>query len=190
MFLFYEENIVSEFKSIFYHYYIWLIIFTFTILNFLGYKYIGYSNAGNVFLIVFLNLFCLLFVTYPYLRKLENKVSEQELLNFLDVPRGKIKFPNITNFLGEQALGSLFATLTIVYGRDIFNMTKSGALAAIFVFIVFLITISITTLSLTRISLQIINLKYSNKIEFLLILLAFFITYWLYIGGLKLAPTI
>jgi hypothetical protein len=178
---------VSELKSI---YYIWLIIFTFTILNFIGYKNIDYSNEGNVFFIVFLNMFCLLFATYPYLRKLEHKVSDQELLNFLDVSQGKIKFPNITNFLGEQALGSLFATLTIVYGREIFEATKSGALAAIFVFIAFLMTITITTLSLTRVSLQIINLKYSHKVEFPLIFLAFFITYWLYIGGLNLAPTI
>ena len=180
---------MSGFKSRFYHYYIWLIIFIFTVLNFLGYNYINYSNAGNVFFIVFLNLFCLLFFTYPYLSKLENKISEEDFLSFLDVPQGKIKFPNITSFLGEQALGSLFATLTIVYGRDIFKVTESGAIAAIFVFIVFLITISITTLSLTRISLQIINLRYSKIPELLLILLLFFITYWLYVGGLKLAPT-
>lgn len=178
-----------EFKSIFYHYYIWLIVFTSTFLNFLGYKNFGYSSSGNVFVIVFLNLFFLLFATIPYLKILENKVSDQELLSFLDVPQGKIKFTNITNFLGEQALGSLFATLTIVYGKEIFNITRSGALTAILIFIVFLITISITTLSLTRVSLQIINLKYPRKIELLLILFAFFITYWLYIGGLKLAPT-
>lgn len=181
---------MTGFKSIFFHYYIWVIIFISTSLNFVGYKYLGYSNQGNVFAIVFLNLFFLLLAIVPFLINLEHKVSDQELLKFLDVPHGEIKFTNITNFLGEQALGSLFATLTIVYGRDILNITKSGVLTATFVFTVFLITISITTLSLTRISLQIMSLRYSNKIEFLFILLVFFITYWLYVGGLKLAPTL
>lgn len=179
---------MSGLKSIFTHYYIWLVIFTFTVLNFLGYLSWGYSNSGNVFTIVFLNLFFLLLVTYPYLIKLENKFSKEKIFDFLDIPQGNVKFSNITNFLGEQALGSLLATLTIVYGKDILKVSENEVITAIFVFTIFLITISITTLSLTRFSLQIMNLKYSRIIESLFIVLIFFITYWFYISGLKLVP--
>lgn len=179
---------MSGLKSIIDHYYIWLVIFTLTYFNIWGYSYLGYSITGNVFFLVFLNLSILSILISYYLYKLANKVSQEKILNFLDVPLGKITFPNITNFLGEQALGSLFATLTIVYGRDVFAVTKNEAIAAIFVFTIVLITIGITTLSLSRISLQIINLKCSMSAQILLILLMFFITYWLYVGGLKLAP--
>ena len=179
---------MSALKSYFYHYYIWLIIFIFTICNSLGFKHINYTNPQNVFLIVFLNLFLLFFLTYPYLVRLEDKIPKQSFFNFLDIPDGKIKFPHITSFLGEQALGALLATLMIVYGREILIATGSGTITALIVFMMLLLTVSITMLSLARISLQVINLNLSKSLELALILILLFITYWLFIGGLKLAP--
>ncbi|MDC5079994.1 hypothetical protein OHW40_16545, partial [Acinetobacter baumannii] len=104
-------------------------------------------------------------------------------------PKRSIKFPDLTAFLGEQALGSLLATLTIVYGRNILEITNSGILAGVFIFLLFISTMAITTLSLSKITLQVIYLKIGKFKEFIIILIFFFITYWAYIGGLKLVPS-
>ncbi|MCL6232481.1 MULTISPECIES: hypothetical protein [Acinetobacter] len=171
-----------------YHYYIWLIIFLFSGMNIVFYKII--KSQVDVLIIVFINLILLLFFLYPYLNKISKKISNDDFLSFLNVSKGSIKFTDLTTFLGEQALGSLLATLTIVYGREVFKITNSGAITAIFIYIIFLLTISITTLSLAKISLQTINLNLNRFKEFLLIIIFFFITYWAYIGGLKLVPSI
>ncbi len=176
---------MSASQKIFEHYYIWFVIFLLATFNL--FVWTENANEWNIFFIVFCNLFILLFSIAYFLNKLLSRIDNTTLLNFLDVPSNKVRFSNITNFLGEQALGSLLATLTIVYGKKIFDLTQSGAVAAIFVFSLFLITITITTLSLTKISIQIIYSKYPKYIEILLFLISFFITYWFYIGGLKLA---
>lgn len=176
---------MSASQKVFEHYYIWFVIFILASFNL--FVWVKDTNEWNIFFIVFCNLLILLVLLAYFLNKILSKIDDSTLLNFLDIPDNKIKFPNITNFLGEQALGSLLATLTIVYGKKIFDLTQSGAIAAIFVFSLFLITMTITTLSLTKISIQIIRSKYLKHIEILLFLICFFITYWFYIGGLKLA---
>ncbi len=176
---------MSASQKVFEHYYIWFVIFILATFNL--FVWVQDTNEWNIFFIVFCNLFILLVLLAYFLNKILSKIDDSTLLNFLDIPDNKIKFPNITNFLGEQALGSLLATLTIVYGKKIFDLTQSGAIAAIFVFSLFLITMTITTLSLTKISIQIIRAKYPKYIEISLFLIGFFITYWFYIGGLKLA---
>lgn len=173
---------------IFYRYYIWLLIFLYAGVNYYLYGII--ETQTDVLIIVFVNLFTLLFTLYPFLIKVGNKIKNEVFLNFIEVPRRSIKFPDLTAFLGEQALGSLLATLTIVYGRDILEVTNSGFLTGFFVFLLFLCTITITTLSFSRISLQVIYLKIGRFKEFLIILFFLFITYWAYIGGLKLVPSL
>ena len=146
---------MSASQKVFEHYYIWFVIFILATFNL--FVWVKDTNEWNIFFIVFCNLFILLVLLAYFLNKILSKIDDSTLLNFLDIPDNKIKFPNITNFLGEQALGSLLATLTIVYGKKIFDLTQSGAIAAIFVFSLFLITMTITTLSLTKISIQIIG---------------------------------
>lgn len=173
-------------KSFILHYYIWLIIFIFTACNLFFYKIT--STELDVLVVVFINLMVILLALYPYLNFISKKIDRRVFLSFLNVSNGSIKFTDLTGFLGEQALGSLLATLTIVYGRDIFKITESGIFTAIIIFIIFILTMAITTLSLAKIGLQTMNLKMSRWKEFLIIILYFFVTYWAYIGGLKLAP--
>lgn len=174
--------------SFLYHYYLWLLIFIFSTINIFFYKIT--TTEADVLVVVFINLVLLLFSLYPYLSKVSKKIDNTNFLSFLNLSKGPIKFTDLTGFLGEQALGSLLATLTIVYGREIFKTTGSGAFTAIIVFIIFVLTITITTLSLARISLQSMNLKIGRVKEFFLIVSYFFITYWAYIGGLKLVPDV
>ncbi|HGH3605402.1 hypothetical protein [Acinetobacter baumannii] len=174
-------------KTIFYRYYVWFLIFLYAGANYYLYDII--ETQLDVLLIVFINLSTLLFTLYPFLIKIGNKIKNEDFLNFIEVPKRSIKFPDLTAFLGEQALGSLLATLTIVYGRNILEITNSGLLAGVVIYLLFISTITITTLSLSRITLQIIYLKIGWFKEFIIILIFFFITYWAYIGGLKLVPS-
>lgn len=175
---------MSAKKGLFEHFYIWFVIFLLASLNF----WLGIPNDKvNIFYLVLSNLLILLLFLSYWLYKLASKIENESFINFLDVPNGKIKFPNIMSFLGEQALGSLLATLTIVYGRQIYNEINE-IIAAIFLFLMLLITVTITTLSISRLSLQMINVNYGKNKEILGVLSFFLINCVFLLGGLKLAP--
>ncbi|MBF8451936.1 hypothetical protein [Aeromonas dhakensis] len=158
--------------------------------NWLFFK--GFSTENEItqhhkFMVVFINLVCLVLVALPYLTKKSKNIPNKSIENFLDLPDkdSKFTFPIISNFMGEQALSSFLATVLIFTGKGVLE-NYGGAIAAIYALILFIVAILLGTVSLIRFITHFT--KYHGAIYVLASILSVGVMFAFFNIGLRLAP--
>lgn len=111
----------------------------------------GTITQHVIFMVIFVDLVCLVIVALPYLTKKAEKVSDKALKDFLDLPEkdSRFTFSTISSFLSDQALASFLATVLIFTGKRALE-EYGGALAATYVVFLFVVAIILGTVSLIR----------------------------------------
>lgn len=104
-----------------------------------------------VFEIIFTNFIFLFLLMLPYIAKKVKSLSDNNIKQFLELPsdNDKLTFTAFSNFLGNQALGSFFATVMIYTGKGAFQ-NYGEIFAAFYMSFLFITSITLTTLSLIR----------------------------------------
>lgn len=148
----------------------------------------GYPTKISIFIGVFLNLLTIFIVVlFNFTKK---KDQSDEIENFLDIPKGSIKYSHIMSFLSDQVFGTFLTAITLIYGRKIFQITDSAFLSATFTLILFILTITIITFSLSRITIQLFRSNISDLFQWIIIIILLIISWCFYMSGLELAPKI
>ena len=118
--------------------------------------FMGVYNDGTVteeiyFMTVFMDLIGLAVVSLPYLTKKAERISNETLKTFLDLPDkdSKFTFSTISGFLSDQALSSFLATLLIFTGKQMFE-SFGGVLTAFYIVTMFIAAIVLGGVSLIR----------------------------------------
>ncbi|MCL2914061.1 hypothetical protein L2725_09695 [Shewanella corallii] len=104
-----------------------------------------------LFMVIFIDLVCLVIMTLPYLTKKSENVSNEKIKIFLDLPEkdSRFTFSTISGFLSDQALASFLATVLIFTGKEVLA-TYGGAIAAVYVVFLFVFAIVLGSVSLIR----------------------------------------
>ncbi|ENX47491.1 hypothetical protein F886_00420 [Acinetobacter sp. NIPH 542] len=155
------------------------------------YYIFGYPTKITAFVVVFLSVtiaYIAALISFIYTEK--DREKSDKLENFLEIPRGTLKYNHIMTFFSDQVFGTFLITLMLVYGRKLFEITGNIILSAVFSGILFVITMTIITLSLGKISLQIFHSKISDIKQWILVIIFVAITCWFFTAGIELAPKI
>lgn len=97
------------------------------------------------------NSYCLFVLVLPVLMEKIEILKGERLLDFLDVSagEGRLTFPVLSGFLGEQALGGFLGTVLILTGRTVLEW-GGAVVAGIYCFVVLGFAMGITSMSLFR----------------------------------------
>ncbi|HEM8241838.1 TPA: hypothetical protein U2P84_001319 [Acinetobacter baumannii] len=151
----------------------------------------GYPTKIAAFGVVFFSVtiaYIATLISFIYTEKDRDKSDKLE--NFLEIPRGELKYNHIMTFFSDQVFGTFLTTLMLVYGRKLFEITGNVILSAVFSGILFVVTMTIITLSLGKISLQIFYSKISDINQWILVIIFVAIACWFFTAGIELAPKI
>jgi len=103
------------------------------------------------FTFYYINLMCIFIIALPYLSNKAGKISDQKIIEFLDLPdkSERITFTAITGFLGNQALASFLVTALMFTGKTV-AADYGGITAAFYIVFFFVIAITIGSMSLLQ----------------------------------------
>jgi len=182
-------------KKLFGSYGIFETLFSFIFFGlflYLNYLYFGANIYAEqipdevIFMVIFWDFILLVIIAAPIILKQMEKISNDKIKDFLDLPKEnqKFTFSVISSFLGEQALASFLATVLIVTGREAL-LSYGPTLSAIYTFTLFIFAIFLASTSLIRF---IMLFEHQHKFKYaILIIVSTAVTHAFFQVGLKLA---
>lgn len=130
---------------------IFIFLLYFNFLFWKSYFHGDFPNEKTMFIFVFIDLFLALLISSPYLSEKAKKISNGKISIFLDIPKKgtPITFPMLVDFLGAQSVAGFLATVLIFTGKELLG-AYGGAVAALYMFILFVLIMFMASLSLMR----------------------------------------
>jgi len=104
-----------------------IVVIALCILNFEYYSHRG-SIENRVQLdasLFFINGYIIAFLVIPWVFRVLQKIDGNKIIDFIALHEKdtSVNFPVISTFFGEQAFGSLFATILIFFSKDVYQAT-------------------------------------------------------------------